>query len=803
MRVITTTLILLCFSVVALAQENGAIKGRVFDPITNEGVPFANVVIQGTSIGAVTDFDGNYEITGISPGLYNLSASSIGYETKVEYEIQTFNNKPVFINIELNPASELLEAVEVVASPFSMREEAPVSMRTIGVSEIERNPGGNRDISRVIQSLPGVASPPSFRNDIIIRGGAPNENRFYLDGIEVPNINHFATQGSSGGPVGLINVNFIKEVEFYSAAFPANRGNAMSSVFDFALKEGNPEKIKANITVGSSDYGLTLDGPIGKNTSYIFSVRRSYLQFLFAALRLPFLPIYNDAQFKIKTKLNAKNEITLIGLGALDQFEINKGVNDGVEDAETLERNQFILGNIVSNEQWNYTIGASYKHFAESSFQQVVVSRNHLDNSAVKYFNNDESIEANKILDYRSQEIENKFRLEHTWRGNGWKWNVGAGYENALFTNRTFNRFVTAGGQQVTADFRSELMVNKYTMFTQLSKGFIADRLKLSLGIRTDINDFNDEMGNPLDQLSPRLSASYLFAPKWSLNASVGRFYQLPPYTIMGYRNNAGQLVNKQNGISYIQCDHAVVGLDYLPFTNTKISVEGFYKIYDNYPFLTRDSISLANLGSDFGVIGNDPATPTSAGRAYGLEFLLQQKLTKGFYGILAVTLVKSEFEDKNGEFKPSAWDNGQIVTITAGKKFKRDWELGARFRYLGASPYTPFDVALSSNTTNWDLRGVGLLDYDRLNTERTAAVHQLDMRLDKRWFFAKWSLNLYLDIQNVYNFQAPLAPSITAVRDDNGDPLLDSADPSRYQMKEIQNFSGTLLPSIGIIIEL
>ena len=153
---------------------------------------------------------GNYEITGISPGLYNLSASSIGYETKVEYEIQTFKNKPVFTNIELNPASKLLEAVEVVVSPFSTREEAPVSMRTIGVSEIERNPGGNRDISRVIQSLPGVASPPSFRNDIIIRGGAPNENRFYLDGVEVPNINHFATQGSSGGPVGLINVNFIK-----------------------------------------------------------------------------------------------------------------------------------------------------------------------------------------------------------------------------------------------------------------------------------------------------------------------------------------------------------------------------------------------------------------------------------------------------------------------------------------------------------------------------------------------------------------------------------------------------------------
>jgi len=802
MMKMTTTILFVLLVTISFAQ-NGSIKGRVFDPINNEGVPFANVVIQGTATGAVTDFDGNYAIENLEPGLYNVEASSVGYETKVEYEIQTFNNKPAFVNIELSPASELLEAVEIVASPFSKREEAPVSMRTIGVSEIERNPGGNRDISRVIQSLPGVASPPSFRNDIIIRGGAPNENKFYLDGVEVPNINHFATQGSSGGPVGLINVNFIKEVDFYSAAFPANRGNATSSIFDFTLKDGNPEKIKANITVGSSDYGLTLDGPIGEKTTYIFSIRRSYLQLLFSALKLPFLPIYNDAQFKVKTKINAKNEISLIGLGALDQFEINTGVNDGVDDPVTLERNQFILGNLVSNDQWNYTIGAAYKHFSENSFQQVVVSRNHLDNRAVKYFNNDESIEANKILDYRSQEIENKIRLEHTWRGEGWKWNVGVGYENALFTNRTYNRFVTASGEQLVADFRSELNLNKYSVFTQISKGFIADRLKFSLGVRTDVAGYNDAMENPIDQLSPRLSASYLFAPKWSLNASVGRFFQLPPYTILGYRDNANNLVNKQNGITYIQADHAVLGLEYLPFTNTKISIEGFHKVYDNYPFLTRNNVSLANLGSDFGVIGNDPAVPLSGGRAYGLEFLIQQKLTKGFYGILAATLVKSEFEDKNGDLRPSAWDNGQIVTLTAGKKFKGDWEVGARFRYLGASPYTPYDAALSSDRETWDLRGVALPDYDRLNEERTGAVHQLDMRVDKRWFFAKWSLDLYLDIQNVYNFQAPLAPSLTVVRDDNGDPLVDPTDRRRYSTKEIQNFSGTILPSIGIIIEL
>ncbi|HAE29626.1 MAG TPA: ferric aerobactin receptor, partial [Flavobacteriales bacterium] len=209
-----------------------------------------------------------------------------------------------------------------------------------------RFPGGNRDISKVIQALPGASPTVAFRNDIIIRGGAPNENRFYLDGVEVPNINHFATQGASGGPVGLLNVNFIEKVDFYSGAFPANRGNAASSVFEFVQRDGNAEKLETTFAVGSSDIGLTFDGPLGKNTSFIFSARRSYLQFLFAALKLPFLPTYTDAQFKLKHRFNSKNELTVIGLGALDDFVLNESVNDGVTDSSTIEFNNYTLGNI-------------------------------------------------------------------------------------------------------------------------------------------------------------------------------------------------------------------------------------------------------------------------------------------------------------------------------------------------------------------------------------------------------------------------------------------------------------------------
>ena len=785
----------------SLAQ-NGVIKGKITNSINNETVPFANVALQNTTKGGTSDENGEYLIEGLEPGLYNLEISFIGFKPKTIFEIEVKNAKASIVNISLQEESITMDEVQITTSAFVKKEESPVSLRTIGAAEIQRSPGGNRDISKVIQSLPGVASSVAFRNDIIIRGGAPNENRFYLDGIEVPNINHFATQGSSGGPVGLINVNFIREVEFYSGAFPSNRGNALSSVFDFTQIDGNPDKFESTFTLGSSDLGVTIDGPISKKTTIIASFRRSYLQFLFAALQLPFLPIYNDAQIKTKIKFNAKNELTLVGLGALDDFELNMSANDGVTDPAILERNFYTLGNIPENSQWNYTMGANYKHFSKNSFQTLIVSRNHLNNKAIKYLNNQSSIKENLLLDYESQEMESKARFEHTYREDGWKINLGAGFENAIYTNSTFQK-VFIGGLSKTINFNSEINFNKYALFGQLSKTLMQERMIVSLGMRTDFNDYSENMNNPYDMLSPRFSFSYTIVPKLNFNFNTGRYYQLPAYTVLGYRDNLGQLVNRDNNITYIQADHVVAGLEYDAGSNAKITVEGFYKLYDNYPFLLEDSISLANLGADFGVIGSAPATPTSKGRSYGVEFLAQRKLAKGIYGIAAYTLVRSQFQDKNEVYKASAWDNQHIISITAGKKFKRNWEIGAKWRFSGGTPFTPYDVEKSSLIASWDTKGTGVLDYNQLNSKRNRNNHFLDMRIDKRFYFQKWSLNLYLDIQNLYNFKADQPNILNVRRDDNGKPIINPLQPDSYETYFIENETGNVLPSIGIVIEL
>jgi len=322
------------------------------------------------------------------------------------------------------------------------------------------------------------------------------------------------------------------------------------------------------------------------------------------------------------------------------------------------------------------------------------------------------------------------------------------------------------------------------------------------MGLRDDLNDYSPTMSNPFKQLSPRFSVSYALTEKFNLNFNTGRYFQLPPYTVMGYRDSINVLVNKKNKITYIEANHIVCGWEYNPTSFSKISIEGFYKIYSKYPFLLNDSISLANLGGNFGVIGNEPAASVSNGRSYGIELLIQQKLSTSVYGILSYTFVRSEFGNKGGKLVPSAWDNRHILNITAGKKIKKNWEVGFKFRLLGGSPYTPYDKNLSAIKSIWDVTQQGILDWDRLNQERNPLSHGLDIRVDKKWFFKTWLLNVYVDVQNIYNFRAKAQSFLTLQYDQTGNPVTDPNNLNSYQLKEIENTVGTILPALGLMIE-
>ena len=789
------------FPLVAQTGDNGVIEGRVYNDKNNEPIPFASVVIWGTSIGSITDIDGKFLFTGIKPGYVELRALSIGFETYTSSQILVTNASKVFLDIPLTESSIQLDEVEVTASAFRRTEESPVSLRRIGIEEIEKNPGGNRDISRVIQSFPGVSSSVSFRNDVIVRGGGSSENRFYLDDVEILTLNHFSTQGASGGPVGVINVDFIREVDFYSGAFPANRGDALSSVINFKQVDGNRNKLKTRATIGASDLALTLNGPLGDNTTIVFSARRSYLQFLFSAIGLPFLPNYNDFQFKTKTILSNKNEITFIGLGAIDQFKLNKGANE-------TSYQRYILGYIPVNEQWNYTIGGVYKHFRDNGYDTYVISRSFLNNAAYKFKDNIET-DSLKTFDYKSTEAENKFRYENTTLfSNGIKTNAGVNIEYAQYTNETFNK-IFIGNRLFTRNYSSQLDVIKWGIFTQVSQKIQDNRLTLSLGLRADANNYDKEMMNLLKQLSPRFSASYSIVKDLYFNLNTGRYYQLPPYTTLGFRDENGILVNKENQLKYISSDHFVGGFEWLPSANSKLSIEGFYKLYHDYPFSLTDSICIASKGADFGTYGDEEVLSVGEGRSYGVELYYRNKDVLGFNLILSYTWVTSEFEvldnnlNKLDNYIPTAWDNKHLLNITATRSFKNNWDFGFKWRFVGGAPYTPYDLDKSSLVEAWDVRAQAYPDYSRFNQERLKPFHQLDVRVDKQYFFNKWSLMLYLDIQNLYNFKSDEQDIIVRAEDGNGNLLPPSGNPPRYTLEKLENEgSGTVLPTIGIMVE-
>jgi outer membrane receptor for ferrienterochelin and colicin len=789
-KYLTTSLFLLV-SLLTFAQT-GTVKGRVYNQKNNEPLEFATIRIQGTTNGTTTDLEGNYEIV-YRPGFYRLEVSYVGYETTLSAEVQIQGNQTAFIDIAVPESSTLIDEV-VVRPTFNLKKiESPVSFLTIGVSDIEKAAGVNRDVSKALQSLPGVGATDPNRNDLIVRGGGPSENVFYLDGIEIPIINHFATQGSSGGVVGIINPDFVREVNFYTGAFPANRPNALSSVMDIRQKDGSRDRIHTQLGIGASDAAFTMDGPIGDKTTFIVSARQSYLQLLFKFIGLPFLPTYNDFQVKYKYQIDPKNELSIIGLGAIDNMTLNTDLQE-----DGTESQRYLLDYLPVYQQWNYTIGAVYKHFSDNYFDTWVLSRNMLRNKNFKYPDNDES--QPKISDYRSDEAENKFRFERSYPDLPVKLLIGAGVAYSHYENET-NRKVFSNGSLNDLIYNTKLDLWSYQAFIQASDTYLNNRLSLSLGLNTIGNNFNNNMKNPLNQVSPRFSASYRLTDKWDINANVGRYAMRPAYTTLGYKDASGLFINKNENLKHIISNQAIAGFAYELNFKLRFNLEGFYKLYNNYPLSVTDGMSIAGKGTDYGQVGDEEIVSTGKGRAYGIEFSGKLLDYKGLNSTITYTLFKSEFTGADGIYRPSNWDTRHMVNLLGSYNLPKNWNISMRWRFVGGAPYSPIDVDLSTNKDAWSVNNRPYIDYANYNTLRLKDSHQLDLRIDKEYYFKKMMLNFYLDVQNAYNFQSENPPIYTN-KDASGMIMNDPSDPEKQLLRQLDSFSGTVLPAIGVMIK-
>ena len=773
-----------------LAQPVHQVKGTVIDKSSRQPLEFINVMIVGLNKGGVTNAEGKFSIGQVPPGIYRLQASAIGYKTVTtpEYILST---RDLHIQIEMEENQTELEGVTVTASPFRRDIESPVSLRIIGLQEIEKSPGANRDISRIVQSYPGVAfSPIGYRNDLIVRGGSPSENRFYLDGVEIPNINHFSTQGASGGPVGILNADLIREVNFYTGAFPTDKGNALSSVLDFKLRDGDMERNSLKATLGASEVSLASNGHLGKKTSYLVSVRQSYLQFLFDMLGLPFLPTFTDAQFKLKTRFDARNELTVLGLGGIDKMKLNTKANN--------EDNEYILSYLPKIQQETFTLGAVYRHYAGAHVQSVVASHSYLNNRNTKYQQNDESDPDHLMLRLRSTEQNTQLRLENSSSFRNWKVTVGTSLDYSQYSNTTFQKVYTDHAQ--TFDYHTYLGIMRWGLFGTVNYTSIDERFTASLGLRADANNYSAAMKDLSDQLSPRLSLSYQLTEHWSLSGNAGLYYQLPPYTALGFKNNNGLYANKY-ALRYMQVSQGSIGLNWRKGDTFEVSVEGFYKDYDKIPLSVADGIPLTCKGNDYGVIGNELLTSTAQGRSYGAELLLKWLVAKKLNLASSFTLFKSEYRtDKESEYIASAWDNRFIFNLRGTYNLPRHWSVGMKVSCIGGAPYTPYDADKSSLVTAWNAQGKPYYDYTRYNEERLPAFTQVDIRIDKTFYLKRCMLGFYIDLQNIAGSklkQADVLMSTGVIKNPDA-PIAEQ----RYVMKSLKQESGTLLPTLGITFE-
>ncbi|MCE1188536.1 MAG: TonB-dependent receptor [Ignavibacteria bacterium] len=749
-------LLIIVFSQYIAAQSNrGTVNGKVIDHFTGQGIPLATIQIPGTTIGTATDESGNFSISNLAPALYQLKISAVGYKTLLRTDLPVNNSKPTQITIEMTEEIVQLNSVTVSGGYFDKSGTQFTSTTSLGYEEIRRSAGGFEDVIRALSVLPGVAQADAGRNDLIVRGGAPSENLYVLNGMEIPNINHFGTQGANGGPLSFINLDFVKETSFSTGGFSALYGDRLSSVLNIDLRDGRTDKLGGKATISASQFGLNLEGPVSNNSSFIFSARRSYLDFIFKAAGFGFVPEYWDFLGKYDWSIDTQNSLSFVTVHAIN----------GVKYFNSTATQRFDNSRVMGSDQYQYIAGLSFQHLYSQGYIRATLSRNLTD-----YNTEQKDTSLNPIFKNISLEVENKAKVEIAMKlSKISELTFGGQFSYINFdADVKLPSFYTSFGERLPFDstkFNTHYI--KHGLFASLSNRW-SDNFSTITGLRMDYFDGISAKY----RFSPRFSATYSPVPLLNLNFSAGKYFQSPSYIWLA--------VGNQNLLP-VQMDQYIAGFDYRLQSDALLKVEAYYKKYSDYPTSSiRPYLVLANTGAgfsgaedNFSSFGLEPLLSSGKGVAHGIELSVQKKLSEiPCYGILSVTLNKTEFTALDGIERPGSYDQRVIINLSGGYKFSESLEGSMKFRYASGRPYTPFGPGGKQDKT----------DY---NSENLSPMHSLDIRIDKHWFFTSTTLITYIDIQNIYGHR-----NLTGYKWN-----------SRNQEVEEAKSIG-VLPSIGVSLE-
>lgn len=720
-------LIFLFLSTSVFSQNYSSVTGKIFDASNKQPVEGAVIELLELKTKTGSNETGFFRFDSVPVGRYSLKISAISYLDRLADNVIVSSGSFTDLLFELE--SVTTEEILVQSERFTKPNDISTSIKNLQYEEIRRTPGGFEDIGRVIQSLPGVSFVNDGRNDLIVRGGSPSENLFLVDNSPIPNINHFGSQGATGGPISLINLDFIREVNFLTGGFSPKYGDKLSSVLDIKLREGSREKFFGDINLSATGFAAVFESPFAnKKGSWLLSANRSYLDLIFSAAGFGFIPEYSTVQGKVTYDLSKKNFLTVNVIANFDKVRFN---NDKLEDRQDNE-------DILKTNQWGYTNGFELKSLLDkNSYSLLNLTRNYtnFDNSAR------DSNFAERFSNTAKESSTNlKYEYFRTLSDNT-SLEAGVSGSYIQFNNKVYLRQDTTlvidpstGGRYVIPglDFSNDDNTYKIYSFLNFTQKIFGG-IKVNAGIRYDYFAFiNDK-----NYFSPRFSINVPLTGKLSLTGAYGIFYQSPSYIWL--------VSNEQNkNLKNIKAEHYVGGIEYILTNDMKFSIEGYYKKYSDYPASSvRNYLILANQGGDFqraGDFGLEPLVSAGSGYSKGVEFFFQKSLTDKYYGTINFSYFDAKFIALDGVERESDFNNRFLFSVNAGAILGKGWEAGAKFRYTGGRPYTPINPA------------DGTIDVANYNSARLPDYNRLDIRVDKRWNFKHWSLVTYIDVQNVLN---------------------------------------------------
>lgn len=759
----------------AFAQENesksvGAISGQVLNAATRTPIAGAQIWVEGTKRGAVSRPTGQFFIVNVPAGVVTLRVNAIGFDSARISDVVVSPGKPVELLISLTERTLEAEETVVYANAFARDVQTVTSTQRLTSEEVRRAPGVQEDVVRAVALLPGVAVTSAGRNDLAVRGGAPFENLFLVDNIEVPNINHFGSQGSTGGPLSLINIDLVRDVSLSTGGFGPRYGDRLSSVTNLSLRNGNSVQIGGEVNLSATGFSAILEGPVSSKGTFIFAARRSYLDLIFNLAGFGFVPEYWDFTGKATYSIDTDNSLSFLAIGALGTVSFNN------DDAEK----RFDNSRVTAPSQNQYFSGLTWQRLLDNGYLLVTLGR-----TFTAYRTAQQDTTGATIFRNNSDEGENSLRADLTLKLSSTV-DVTAGaigrYTSALRYDVSLPGFarLNASGVPTPLSVDTSFTAFRAGVYANVAWQFV-DRWRVTVGGRYDYYGFLSESS----VLSPRLSLAWSLTPDMTLSLSGGRYYQPPQFIwLIGDPSNGSSL-------QPLRADQAVAGWEWIVTSDFKIQVEGYYKQYADYPVrLFRPQAVLAPSGFDniyqdipFGL---EPIATTGSGTAYGVEFFVQKKLSQDLpiYGLASISINRTRFIANDGVERPGSFDTPIIGSVAMGWRPDEFWEFSGKVRLSQGIPTTPF-VSTPDRAAETGFP-VGSLDFARYNLgERLPFFYAVDLRVDRRWFFKGWQLITYIDVQNVTGRQ-----NASGIQ---WDPRTETA---------VTNFSIGVLPSIGVNVE-